>query len=75
MKKFIKYAAIIGCILILVGAGIATASFSLGGNPFHAVDDIEERFENYAETKVEYGPQPVIMRRLLLRQRRQNMKL
>lgn len=56
MKKFIKYAAIIGCILILVGAGIATASFSLGGNPFRAVDDIEERFENYSETKVEYGP-------------------
>lgn len=49
MKKFVKYAAIIGCILILVGAGIATASFSLGGDPFHAVKDIEERFEDYTD--------------------------
>lgn len=60
MKKFVKYAAIIGCILILVGAGIATVSFSLGGDPFHAAEDIEERFEDYTdrfgERYVEYGP-------------------
>lgn len=49
MKKFIKYTLIIGCVLILGGAGIATVAFSLGGDPFHAVEDIDDRFEAYGE--------------------------
>ncbi len=44
MGKFIKYVTIIGCILILVGAGMTTAAFSLGGNPFRAVEEVGVRF-------------------------------
>lgn len=45
MKRFLKYITIIGCILILVGIGVATAAFSLGANPLRMFDDWEERFD------------------------------
>ena len=47
MKKFLKFVTIIGCVLILVGTGVATASFSLGANPIHVFEDWEERFDQY----------------------------
>jgi len=49
MKKFLKFVTIIGCVLILVGTGVATASFSLGANPMHVFEDWEERFDQYFE--------------------------
>jgi len=60
MKKFLKYVTIIGCILVLVGTGVATAAFSLGANPIHVFDDWEDRFDHYFDDDPFISPTQVI---------------
>ena len=49
MKKFITFVSILGCVLILAGAGVATVAFSMGGNPFRAIEDVGVRLYKYSE--------------------------
>lgn len=46
MSKFVKYGLIAGCVMILAGAGITTASFALGANPVRISRFMEERFDH-----------------------------
>ena len=55
MKKFIKYGAIAGCVMILAGTGIATASFAMGASPRRISEFIEERFDDCDTESAVYG--------------------
>lgn len=55
MNKFVKYGTIAACVLVLGGAGIATAAFALGADPVRIWDFAEDKFDgpdNYEEYRV-----------------------
>lgn len=47
MKKFVKYGTIAACVLVLGGAGIATAAFALGADPIHIGEFVDEKFNGH----------------------------
>lgn len=49
MKKFIKIGAIVGCLLILAGVGIATAAFAVGANPIRIGRFVEEQLDRFED--------------------------
>lgn len=51
MKKFVKYGTIAGCVMILTGMGISTASFAMGADLRRIGNFIENRFVGAGEEK------------------------
>ncbi len=59
MKKFIKWGCILGCFLILIGVGLATAAFANGGEPEAVLRQLEERYGSYdySHSSLYYTPE------------------
>ncbi len=58
MNKFIKYGTIFGCILVLGGAGVATAAFALGAEPVNIAALFDKKFSSHYDTYYGYHNNP-----------------